>query len=523
MYMIRSFLLPALIFLSCACTAALGQEDPENKAGKDNQEKPAKTAPEEATLDPKEVDRVAKLLGELERLSGQNVSLKDLKKQPKIKEALRSELDKIQKSGRDPLKMVTSWWHVFSSEKYTKFPGRNGRQINRKWIHNRMGRELPVVYQLLVPSTYRSKTPCPAVLCLHPKEGKFNSEDFLRHMWSTKELQAGPILLVPEFPDEPKKPKKAKKAKKAKKPEEDEEPEGQWSHRRMLYATLQLLGSQICQDYNVDHNRLFLDGYADGGTEAWRIASAFADIFAGVIIRGALPPGEIRFEDFLNTRFLLVGVPGMELDSKGADALAKKMKAAGVDVTVANLTEAPKPRRERDFYKTIAAAQLAFLEKPRNPYPDRIDWTVKENNTRRSYFAMSTGEIEAEALKKDPDKKKPPRFAVKVDRAANKLVIQTHRILGLMISLNDRILDLDKDVTFEVNGKVLYNGRPSRSLEAITSTMDDTGDWSRIYPWSQKFKIPRPEPEPEPEKAPVKKEPEKKTDPDTEEGNGEGK
>jgi len=521
-------MLPALIFLFCACLAAPGQEDPPAKAGKDGPKNQAKTTPEEMTLEPKEVDKIAKILGEIERLDG-NSSIKDLKKQIKLKGVMKSELDKIQNSGRDPLKAVTSWWHVFSNEKYMKYPGRTGHLANRKWIHNRMGMEFPVVYQLLVPSTYRSKTPCPLVLCLHPKEGKFKSEDFLRHMWSTKELKSGPILLVPEFPDEPKKPKKAKKTKKtkkgekAKKPNMDDEvekPESRWSDRRKLYASLLLLGNQIVREYNVERNRLFLDGFADGGIEAWCIASAFADLFAGVIIRGALPPEEIRFEDFLNTRFLLVGVPGMELDPKKADALAEKMKAAGVNVTVANLTEAPKPRRERDFFKEIAAAQISFLEKPRNPYPDRIDWTVKENYTRRCYFVQSTEEIEAEVLKKDEDKKKLPRFDVKVDRASNKLVIQTHRILGLRISLNDRILDLDKDVTFEVNGKVLYNGRPKRTFEAIEKSWVNSGDWSRIYPWSQGIKIPQPEPEPK--KDPKKKEPDKKTEPDTKGENGKG-
>jgi len=430
-------------------------------------------APSEVRLDPKEVDKIARFLSDLEKFNEQG-NVKGLKKASKIKEQLKDYLEKIKKNGRDPLKAVDSWWSIFSSDRYRKYSGRNGRFPNQRWQFNRMGVPIKIVYHLHVPTLYRSKTPNALVLCLHPKEGKFDGDAYLRQMWSTKELQSVPIVAAPDFP-------------------KHADPEAKWSDRKLLYATMGLIGSQVLPEYNVDWTRWFLDGYGDGAVEAWRLVSQYADNFAGVIVRGALPPKEMRFKDFINTSFLLVGVPGMEMDPAKADELAKKLKAAGVDVSVANLSAAPRVRQEREAFKEIAPAVLTFLEKARNPYPTKIDWSVKENNTRRCFYVKSVGEIEAEAIKDKKEKLVPPSFQVQVDRPNNKLIFTCHRIVGFRVLLNDRILDLDKDVTFEVNGKVVFNGRPERTFNRMYDHVRNSGDWTRIFPWDQAVSVPEEE------------------------------
>jgi len=80
---------------------------------------------------------------------------------------------------------------------------------------------------------------------------------------------------------------------------------------------------------------------------------------------------------------------------------------------------------------------------------------------------------------------------VEVDRTSNRLVIQTHRILGLKISLNDCILDLDRPVSILVNGKEAFRGQATRDLETLLEGFQNSGDWARIYPWNKTFKVPR--------------------------------
>jgi predicted esterase len=535
-----SFLVTLSLVLCFSPLTAQPEKKPDAGAEAPEKEPEATPAPTNSvTLAPKEIDKLAKLLGEYEELlTSANSSGKPqtVRKAQKAKQQLMEYLETIRKSEREPLKAVTSWWSVFSSERYNRFPGRSGRLMNQKMVWNWMGKARKVVYHLVVPSTYRSKTPGSVVLCLHPRVKKFDGEQYVRQFWAEKDLSSGPIVLAPDFPD-------------------DAEKDVRWSDRKMLYASMGVLGMEVIRDYNIDWNGLFLDGYQEGGTEAWRLASQLADNFAGVIIRGALPPDDIRFEDFVNTPFLLVGVPDAELDPDKARALAKKMKAVGVDVTVAELSEAPKPRRERDAFKEINAVLVEFLKKTRNPYPARINWSVKENNTRRCFYVRSKGEVEAEAgsdlreklrdklrerkadaaggekkaddaggekkaddaggekkaddaggekkaddaAKVEPKDVLPPTFQVTVDRENNKLKIQCHRIQGFQVFLNDLILDLDKDVTFEVNGKIVFNGRPERSFAEMLDQVTGSGDWTRVFPWSHNIKIDLPASKPSPD------------------------
>jgi hypothetical protein len=468
MIIIRTFLLFVVSGLLIAASPVRAQKN-ETKGAL----KTPDGAPAQVQLEPKEVDKIARYLSDLEKFNGQG-NVRGLKRASKVKEQLEDYLDKIRKGGREPLKAVDSWWSVFSSDRYRNYSGRVGRFFNKKWQFMRMGVPIKIVYHLQVPSLYRAKTSSPLVLCLHPRQGKFDGNAYVRQMWSAKAVASIPIVAAADFPKEA-----------------DEN--AKWSDRKLLYATMGLVGTQVLPEYNVDWRRWFLDGYGDGAAEAWRLASQYADNFAGVIVRGGLPPDDVRFKDFLNTPFLLVGVPGMEMDPAKADDLAKKLKAAGVDVSVANLSAEPRARQERDAFKEIAPEVVKFLEKARDPYPTKIDWSVKENNTRRCFYVKSVGEIETEAIKDEKAKEIPPSFQVKVDRPNNKLVFTCHRIVGFRVLLNDRILDLDKDVTFEVNGKVVFNGRPERTFNGMYEHVRNSGDWTRIFPWDQAVTVPEEE------------------------------
>jgi hypothetical protein len=117
---------------------------------------------------------------------------------------------------------------------------------------------------------------------------------------------------------------------------------------------------------------------------------------------------------------------------------------------------------------------------------------VKNGYARRYFYLTSAREIEDEAADEEARKVRPG-FQVKIDRPNNKLVVTSHRIVGIKVKLNDVILDLEKDVTVEVNGKTLYNGRPKRGLKKLYDSFLDSGDWTRLYTWEVDIKIPQPE------------------------------
>lgn len=426
----------------------------------------------EVTLTDREVEEIAKLLGAWEE-AGRRGTLKAIREQKKLRQKLGELFARLRQQGREPLKAVHAWWRIFASDRYMRYGGKLGRQTRKTWNFRLRGRAYPVVYSLSVPAGYRHRSPWPLVLGLHPVRGKMQGVEFMRQFWGTRELREAALVVAPDLPRR-----------------RDLQDAG-WSHRRLLYASFGLLGGLIFREYNVDRNALFLDGYGDGAREVWRLASRFADNFAGVIVRGAAPPPETRFRDFLNTPVLLVGVPGTDLDPERAEAVGREMRAAGVDVTVVKLAEAPRPRHERNAFKTVEKDILAFVaRKRRNPYPERLEWSVKENNTRRCFYLKSTGELE-DAVVSAADRKHPPSFAAHLDRKQNRLVVQTHRILGLRVEMNDLLLDLDRPVTIVIDGKVVFEGRPERSFDTLLDAFYTSGDWARVYPWRVTVQVPR--------------------------------
>jgi len=387
--------------------------------------------------------KLAKLIHDWE-----SSTLKSIKAAAKAWEAIHAYLEELGQKNIHPLKMPRLWWQVFTHPNYRKFKGRPGVHTSKTMEYSRMGRNLTVNYFLQVPKAYKARSSFPLVLCLHPGTGPVKFNTYGRLLYRPGKLHRRAILLAPEL---------------------QPGPGISWSSRKYLYASLGTLGQLACE-YNLDFNRIFLDGHLDSAAESWRIAGMIADTFAGVIIRGAPPPPGTRLADFQNTPFFLVGIPGSPLDARAAKKLARRMRKAGVKVTVT---------------KQHNTKLAAFFRIPRNPYPEKIDWSVKKNHTRRAFYLKSTGEIENTSRTA-----RPPNFRSHLDRKANRLIIRSHRIQGFHISLNDEILDLDREVSIVINNRQVFQGRPERALESLLEGFYQSGDWTRAYPWTVRINVP---------------------------------
>lgn len=448
-------------------------------------EKPA-AAGEAKEIDKKALEKLAKTFGEWLGLK-ETSNLKELKKLKKVEEDLGEQLEEMKKAGHDWLRNPSVLRQILVNEKRAKW-GRNASGKKKFAI----GKDEEVEFAVRSQKGYRPSTPTPVVLCLHPLQSRFGGNDYIRSMFTDKELLNRLTLVAPEAP----KPKKAKKG-------EPEPAPFDWAKREYLVYSLGTLGFVRLEAglaLNTDHNRLYLDGYGTGGTSAWKIASGFASLFAGVVIRGAMPPEGTRFEDFKHTPFLLYGLADQEMDTKKVDEVAAKMKAAGVDVTVVKIEDF-KPLREKVAFKDTPKEVIAFFEKTRNPYPTTIDWSIKETHTRTAFYVKSLNEIEDETL---PEKKRgqAPNFQVSVDRSKNRITITSHRIEKFRIYLNDAIVDLDKPVTVEVNKKVVYNGKLEASRDSLIDNWEVFGDNWASYPADLEVEVPA---EIEPEKKDEKK------------------
>lgn len=377
-------------------------------------------------------------------------------------EALHRALDGMRHPpGREPLGLVPGWWRVLGDVR--AFPPQSalaGRLVSRPFAG----------YHVQVPRGYRADRPAPLVICLH-SSGSRGGRACIERRWGRPDLQQDAIVFAPDWPHG--------------------EGEPRWSHRRYLHLTFGVLGDVILNDFNIDRNRVFVDG----GAEAWRLAAGFAHLFAGLIVRGEAPPEQIDsggvagdqpfpFANLKNTDLLYVRSAGKS-DPLQFFELQMWFEENTRRFTTVTLSD-PAASAE-DGERALDPAIAAFVARTRrNPYPRFIDWTVLERHVSRAYWVRSLDEAEP-ALEGNPT---PPRFQVSRDRAANRIEIDAYRIRGLGISLNDAILDLSRPVTITVNGTIVFHGQPQRSLARALRSVARSGDWTDVYPWVTRVEVP---------------------------------
>jgi len=416
-----------------------------------------------------DVDRLAGLLRETRKT--QSPSWKTVvgveAQRGKLK-AVHACVQDLRDQGRDPMKRVFGWWSILRSRQ--AFPPQDdlkGRLISRSFQG----------YHLQVPASYDPRRAWPLVICLHPADS-MNGRAYIEALWSRPDLRESAIVFAPDWPGKGR---------------------PRWSDRRYLKSLIyDMVGDPIFQEFNIDRNRIFLDGAGEGGTEAWKVASSFAYHFAGLIIRGGPPPPvqaqadgaagkpRFRYRDLGNLNVLFFYMLHMWPESEDYGAFKIAIQGTTrynvfhedldphLDVTTLHMAA-----------DAMAGPVLHFLKwKWRNPYPRSIDWSVKDPRTRRSYWVKSLDEEDS------LDKSDLPNFQAYLDRERNLVEITSHRIRGLEVNLNDVLLDLDRPVTLTVNRRILFHGQPSRSLARLLRAVDRSGDWSDVYPWSVRIDVP---------------------------------
>ena len=386
--------------------------------------------------------------------------------------AMSDILATMRGQGRRPLTFVPSWWDVLKGRQSFAVPERRkGHIVSRPFSG----------YHLSIPSTYDPTRPCPLVICLHSAREP-NGLAYLETYWNTTALRETAILFAPDWPH-------------ATPP--------RWSRRDRLPLTLGVLGDTVFQEFNVDRNRVFLDGAGEGAIDTWQLGSSFAHLFAGLILRTASPtrhdsdsPDETKrftFGNLKNTGVLLFKSPGDEPDftfdrhhathELVADELVENTRACRI--VELDAVQGDGDERAAPSAKRMARAVVDFLKDTvRDPYPPFVIWTVNDSNARRAYWIESLNE---ETIWDDPEQ---PNFQAFLNPQKNRIDIRSHRIRGFEIRLNDSLLDLGRPVSIVVNGSTVFLGQPARSLARLLRSVERSGDWTDVFPWVVRIEVP---------------------------------
>jgi len=253
--------------------------------------------------------------------------------------------------------------------------------------------------------------------------------------------------------------------------------------------------------YDVDPNRVYLMGISEGGYGVYMLAPFMADRFAAV---GAMAAGAGGTSE--NLRDLPFRTDVGENDNQfGRAKMARefhekldKLQKKDPDGYVNHL-EAQKGKGHGIDYGQSPKWLQQFT---RNPWPEKIVWTVKEMHGRHKHQMYWLGYENAPAAKNETF-----RFTAKIDREKNTVYVtaQNEKMVTLDekdekgkpkkekkilpfkdnsidIYLNDTLLNLDKPVTVIYNDKEIFKKKVPRTLENMMQTLDQRGDPNYIFP-----------------------------------------
>ncbi len=315
---------------------------------------------------------------------------------------------------------------------------------------------------LSLPAGYaKGEELLPVVLALKPVLGLRGAalEDRARAMAEAMyaDILATHIVLVPLGP-EVGDPGKA----------EATEVEGSWfelGNLRVMFKCLRILLEQV----RFDRSRLVLDGWGDAGLDALQITTNLPSWFAGVINRsGELGGDDMLFENLGGVPLLYVAGQGDGGKVDTAALAARKDVPAGVTV----VDEPGSALAPSEATRTAVTGWLA--ERQRNLAPSSVHFKFADQQFQYVDWITALRISKPEDSRPgDPDF---PRIDAKVDRATNRITLETVNVLQINLFLSDALVDLDKPVVISVNGKDRAPQKFTRDLRAMFDTRFNNAD-----------------------------------------------
>jgi predicted peptidase len=219
---------------------------------------------------------------------------------------------------------------------------------------------------------------------------------------------------------------------------------------------------------NIDPNRVYLLGYSAGGDGVYQLAPRMADRFAAAAMMAGHPNDasplslrnlpfalQVGAEDASYNRNTVAAAWGQQLDA------LQKSDADGYKHLVKIHA---KKGHWMDLEDAIALPWMA--EHRRNPIPEKLVW-MQGGTAHQQFYWLGM-----------PDSLSSRRRAILAEykRESNTVYITDNYAAVLYVYLDDRMLDLDKEVTLISDGRQIFKGMVYRKPEYIRATLANKGD-----------------------------------------------
>lgn len=225
---------------------------------------------------------------------------------------------------------------------------------------------------------------------------------------------------------------------------------------------------------DVNPNKVYILGYSAGGDGLYQLAPRMADRFAAASMMAG-HPGDASPNNLYNLPFAIH--VGANDSSYNRNTLALKWKNQLDSLELAKpghyKHQAQIHKAYGHWMKLQDAVALPWMAQfKRNPLPEKIVWR-QDNRYHEQFYWLWNHNFQPRAGK---------TIVAEYNKKDNKVnVIETYTNT-IQVLLNDKMLDLDKPVSFSFKGKLIYKGKIKRSIANIVNSLKAKGDVNYIFP-----------------------------------------
>jgi len=231
----------------------------------------------------------------------------------------------------------------------------------------------------------------------------------------------------------------------------------------------------------VNPNKVYLLGYSAGGDGVYQLAPRMADRFAAASMMAG-HPGDSKPNNLLNLPFAIhVG---------GNDGAYSRNKLAGEWKLMLDSLELANPGHYQHqaeihagyshWMKLQDAVALPWMAQfTRNPIPKKIIWR-QDNRYHEQFYWLRNHNFQPRAGQ---------QIIAEYDKKENTIIIIETYTNSLQVLLNDKMLNLNKTITFNYKSKPIYTSKIERTILNIYDSLKDRVDPGFIFSAKVELKI----------------------------------
>jgi len=313
----------------------------------------------------------------------------------------------------------------------------------------------PQSYAVYVPENYHPDSRWPLIAALHPAGG---SGDNYVYTWIQHAQKHGYLVFAPTSA------------------------RGEWmdSGGRAVIAALE----DVCSRYNIDRNRIIIDGTSLGAYGAWSVAVTHPHMFAALISRsGAVEPLAMTRLDnlFQTSTYIMHGLQDKIVPVEAIRRVYQALQRMEYDVEYKLDVQAGHSGFARETERVMA--WLASRE--RRPYPRQVKFMLFDYAQPRSHWLQAelfddgvfhpNAEIAVPRIGDEPlsgemlhnyymSTARQGMATLKGSIDGNTIRVETRHLMSYTVLLDDEMVNLDEPVVIHTNGRQGFSGKVERSL-----------------------------------------------------------